>query len=63
MEITTLDFAFGRKNTEKYTCLLTEVKDALDRNDYKKASKLQIKTQEKISTLLDMYETYKKNIF
>lgn len=51
------------KNTEKYTCLLTEVKDALDRNDYKKASKLQLKTQEKISTLLDMYETYKKNIF
>ena len=50
------------KNTDKHTCLLTEVKNALDKNDYKKASKLQIKTQEKVSTLLDMYEAYKKNI-
>lgn len=50
------------KNTEKHTCLLTEVKNALDKNDYKKASGLQLKTQEKISALMDMYETYKKNI-
>ena len=50
------------KNTEKHTCLLTEVKNALDKNDYKKASALQLKTQEKISALMDMYETYKKNI-
>ena len=50
------------KNTDSHASLLTEAKAALDREDYDKASELQLLIQEKIALMLDMYTEYKKNI-
>ena len=60
-EIDALRHEIG-KNTDAHTCLLTEAKNALDEEDYDRASELQLIIQEKIAELLDLYDAYKKNI-
>lgn len=44
-------------------CLLTKVKKALDNGDYETASKLQVTMQKKLEDLVELYVTYKKNLF
>jgi len=46
----------------KEKSLLTRVKTALDKNNYKLASTLQIEMQDKMSELNEIYATYKKNL-
>ena len=60
-EIDALRHEIG-KNTDRHVSLLSATKKALDDEDYDKASELQLVVQEKIATLLDMYNEYKKNI-
>lgn len=51
------------KDTLSRKSLLTKAKDALDKGDYEKASKLQLEIQKKINELLEKYGAYTKNIF
>lgn len=44
-------------------CLLTEIVQALDRNEYDVASDKQIEAQRKVEELTNLYSTYKKNLF
>lgn len=61
-EIEALRVELG-KDTLKKKCLLTQTKNALDNGDYDKASKLQLKIQDKVNELMDKYAAYTKNIF
>lgn len=61
-DITKLRCALG-KNTLSGKCLMARVNDALDDNEFEKASQLQIELQEKIAKLTKMYIKYKKNLF
>lgn len=51
------------KDSLSEKCLLTRVKEALDRGDYQLASDLQIELQNKMSTLRSLYVKYRKNLF
>ena len=51
------------KSSLSEKCLLTRIKEALDNNEYDKASDLQIEMQEKVDKLSDLYSQYKKNLF
>lgn len=51
------------RDTLDEPCLLTRIIKALDAGDNKTASDLQIVMQDKISELVDLYITYKKNLF
>ncbi len=50
------------KSTLKNPCLLTKIKDALDSEDYDKASDLQIEMQQKMEELSALYGKYKRNL-
>ena len=50
------------KSTLKNPCLLTRIKDALDSEDYDKASDLQIEMQQKMEELSTLYGKYKRNL-
>ena len=50
------------KSTLKNPCLLTRIKDALDSEDYDKASDLQIEMQQKMEELSALYGKYKRNL-
>ena len=50
------------KSTLKNPCLLTKIKDALDSEDYDKASDLQIEMQQKMEELSTLYGKYKRNL-
>lgn len=43
-------------------CLLTQVKNALDSEDYQKASDLQLKLQSKVNALREVYSLYVHNV-
>lgn len=51
------------KNTLEETCLLTQIVEALDVGDYAAASDLQLEVQEKVEKLIEIYATYRKNLF
>ena len=51
------------RDTLDEQCLLTRIKNALDAGDNETASNLQIEMQDKVSELVDLYITYKKNLF
>lgn len=51
------------RDTLDEDCLLTKIKKALDRGDYSNASDMQVEMQEKVSELMELYITYKKNLF
>ena len=51
------------RDTLDEECLLTRIKNALDAGDNETASNLQVEMQDKISELVDLYITYKKNLF
>ena len=50
------------KDTLSEKCLLSQAKDALDEEDFQKASQLQKEIQQQVKTLVDLYIRYKKNI-
>ncbi len=62
IEINALRAKIG-KNTEEYKCLLTEIVEALECDDYETASVLQKELQKAVSELGEMYSIYKKNLF
>ena len=61
-EIQALRCEMGKSSLSE-KCLLTRIKEALDNNEYDKASDLQIEMQEKVDKLSDLYSQYKKNLF
>lgn len=50
------------QDTLKTLCLLTRIKEALDKEDQKTASDLQIEMQEVVENMMNEYITYKKNL-
>jgi glutamine synthetase len=50
------------QDTLNELCLLTKIKDALDTDDQKTASDLQIEMQDLVEELLNEYIIYKKNL-
>lgn len=60
-EVNTLRKEIG-KSTLKESCLLTQITDALDSEDYDRASDLQIEMQQKMEVLSALYGKYKKNL-
>jgi glutamine synthetase len=61
-EIDALRHEMG-KNTLKEKCLLSQIKEALDNEEYDKASDLQIEMQAKVEHLSELYTQYQKNLF
>lgn len=61
-EIDAIRHEMGKSTLER-KCLLTEIKEALDNEEYDKASDFQIEMQEKIDRLSQLYTKYKKNLF
>ena len=51
------------RNTVAEVCLLTQIANALEQNDYAKASDLQVVMQAEVEKLIKMYLLYKKNLF
>ena len=51
------------RNTVAEVCLLTQIANALEENDYAKASDLQVVMQAEVEKLIKMYLLYKKNLF
>lgn len=51
------------KDTVEKKSLFTQIDNAIDEKDYKKASKLQIEMSKKVNELSEIYKKYKKNIF
>lgn len=51
------------RNTLEEPCLLSKIVDALDAEDYAKASELQIEMQAKVAELTELYIKYRKNLF
>jgi glutamine synthetase len=51
------------RDTLNSTCLLTKIVRALEKNDYKNASKLQVIMQDQVEELVLLYSIYKKNLF
>ena len=51
------------KDTITEKCILTRTKDALDNEEYDRASDLQLLIKAKVDQLTDMYNMYKKNLF
>lgn len=51
------------QDTINEKCLLTQIKDALDEEEYESASELQLLAQQKVSELGTMYAQYKNNLF
>ncbi len=49
-------------DNEREDCLLTKLKKALDKEDYETASTLQIQIQREMREMLDLYDTYRRNI-
>ncbi len=62
MEISALRSKIG-KNTEEYKCMLTEIVEALERDEYETASDLQLQIQDSVQELEEKYNMYKKNLF
>ena len=50
------------KDTITEKCLLTQAKEALDGEDYDRASNIQLLIKEKVAALTDLYDVYKKNL-
>ena len=50
------------QDTINEKCLLTQIKDALHREEYETASRLQLIAKEKVTELSTMYAQYKKNL-
>lgn len=61
-EIDELRHEMGKSTLDR-KCLLTQVKEALDNEEYDKASDLQIEMQDKVEKITSMYAQYKKNLF
>lgn len=61
-KINTIRNDLGRDKMNQI-CLLTAIVRALDAEEYETASELQIKMQEKVKELTDLYKIYKKNLF
>ena len=61
-EISALRDRLGR-NTMDETCLLSQIVEALEGGDHEKASDLLVVTQKEVEKLIEMYITYKKNLF
>jgi len=61
-KIQELRFSLGRDKIKEKS-LLTVIKAALDDGDYALASELQLKMQDKVSELAEIYLLYKKNLF
>lgn len=51
------------QDTLKEKCLLSRIKEALDNEEYDKASELQLLAQRKVIELTEAYSQYKKNLF
>lgn len=51
------------RDTLEAPCLLTRIVRALDAEDYEAASDLQLKMQEQVEELMDLYIIYRKNLF
>ncbi|EJU22877.1 glutamine synthetase catalytic domain protein [Peptoanaerobacter stomatis] len=51
------------KDTVEKKSLFTQIDNAIDEKDYKKASTLQIEMSKKVNELAEIYKKYKKNIF
>ena len=51
------------KDTITQKCLLTQAKEALDKEDYDRASELQLEIKSRVDMLTELYNTYKKNLF
>ena len=43
-------------------CLLTQAKEALDNEDYDRASAIQLMIKERVAALTELYDVYKKNL-
>ena len=50
------------KDTITEKCLLTQAKEALDNDEYDKASEIQLAIQDRVNRLAELYTTYKKNL-
>lgn len=50
------------QDTINEKCLLSKIKDALDEEEFEKASELQLLAQQKVNELATMYSQYKKNL-
>ena len=51
------------RDTLSSTCRLSKIVRALEKNDYKNASKLQVIMQDQVEELVLLYSIYKKNLF
>lgn len=51
------------RDTLSSECLLTKIVHALDEGEYESASAMQIRMQEKVKELTNLYTTYNKNLF
>lgn len=51
------------KDTITQKCLLTQAKEALDKEEYDRASELQLEIKSRVDMLTELYNTYKKNLF
>ena len=51
------------RDTLSDICLLTKIVRALEKENYKTASRLQVIMQEQVEELVALYSTYKKNLF
>jgi glutamine synthetase len=60
-EIDRLRHDLGKESLD-HVSLLKKTKDALDRGDLEEASNLQVKVQERMTKLVDLYSEYRKNI-
>lgn len=50
------------KDTITEKCLLTQAKEALDNEDYDRASAIQLMIKERVAALTELYDVYKKNL-
>lgn len=50
------------KDTITEKCLLTRAKEALDNEEYEKASEIQLEIKKKVAALTKLYDVYKKNL-
>ena len=50
------------KDTITEKCLLTIAKEALDNEEYEKASEIQLEIKTKVAALTALYDVYKKNL-
>lgn len=61
-KIDKLRYNLGR-NTLAEQCLLTRITNALDAGSYDAASDMQVEMEKKVEELIDMYSSYKRNLF